>query len=120
MYRVNLERLLRQIRVWPIDPSTAKLYGVIHHDLKSRGRVLSQVDMMLAALARQMTLTVATSDQDFSHCQTSPPRRGWRSSRYPKSLAFQHNLAQLHCRLPTDYRLLPAVSHVEPPISPTA
>src|ERR1044071_4793253 len=58
-YRLNLERLLRQIRVWPINPSTATVYGVIHHDLKRRGRVLSQVDMMLAALARQMTLTLA-------------------------------------------------------------
>ena len=66
LYRRNLERLLRQIRVWPIDPSTATIYGVIYHDLKRRGRVLSQVDMMLAALARQMTLTLATSDQDFA------------------------------------------------------
>ncbi len=66
VYRLNLERLLRQIRVWPIDPSTARIYGVIHHDLRRRGRVLSQVDMMLAALGRQMTLTVATSDQDFA------------------------------------------------------
>jgi predicted nucleic acid-binding protein len=65
VYRLNLERLLRQIRIWPIDPTTARLYGVIHHDLKRRGRVLSQVDMMLAALARQMTLTVAKSDQDL-------------------------------------------------------
>jgi len=65
VYHLNLERLLRQIRVWPIDPSTANIYGVIHHDLKRRGRVLSQVDMMLAALARQMMLTVATTDRDF-------------------------------------------------------
>ena len=66
VYHANLERLLRQIRVWPIDAWTAKLYGVIHNDLKRRGRVLSQVDMMPAALARQMTLTLATTDQDFS------------------------------------------------------
>jgi tRNA(fMet)-specific endonuclease VapC len=72
VYRLNLERLLRQIRVWPIDPSTARLYGVIHHDLKRRGRVLSQVDMMLAALARQMSLTVVTSDQDFTALQDIP------------------------------------------------
>src|SRR5438105_285122 len=49
VYRLNLERLLHQIRVWPIAQSTARHYGVIHHDLKHRGRVLSQVDMMLAA-----------------------------------------------------------------------
>jgi tRNA(fMet)-specific endonuclease VapC len=66
LYRLNLERLLRQIRVWPVDPSTARIYGALHHDLKRRGRVLSQVDMMLAALATQMTLTLATSDQDFA------------------------------------------------------
>ena len=66
IYRQNLDRLLRQMRIWPIDPATARIYGAIHHDLKQRGRVLSQVDMMLAALARQMSLTLATSDQDFS------------------------------------------------------
>ena len=64
-YRLNLEYLLRQVRIWPIDPLTARLYGVIHHDLRRRGRALSQVDMMLAALARQMNLTLVTSDQDF-------------------------------------------------------
>lgn len=78
VYRLNLERLLRQIRVWPIDPATARLYGVIHHDLKQRGRVLSQVDMMLAALARQMALTVATSDQDFT-ALPDVPTENWIS-----------------------------------------
>lgn len=65
VYRANLERLLRQIRVWPLDLATARTYGEIHQDLKRRGRVLSQVDMMLAALARRMSLTIATSDRDF-------------------------------------------------------
>jgi tRNA(fMet)-specific endonuclease VapC len=65
-YHQNLQRLLRQVRLWPIDPETARFYGEIHRDLKRRGRVLSQVDMMLAALARQMGLTLATSDHDFA------------------------------------------------------
>lgn len=65
-YRRNLDRLLRQVRIWPIDSTTARLYGAIYHDLKGRGRVLSQVDMMLAALARQMQLTLVTSDRDFA------------------------------------------------------
>ena len=34
-------------------------------DLRGRGRLLSQVDIMVAALARQMKLTVLTTDQDF-------------------------------------------------------
>ncbi|HSU68344.1 MAG TPA: type II toxin-antitoxin system VapC family toxin [Tepidisphaeraceae bacterium] len=75
-YRADLARLLRQIRVWPITPATAKLYGAIYHDLRTRGRVLSQVDMMLAALARQMDLTLVTSDRDFS-ALTDPQTENW-------------------------------------------
>lgn len=66
LYRLNLDRLLRQVRVWPIDRITARMYGMVHHELKQRGRVLSQVDMILAALARQMKLILVTSDQDFT------------------------------------------------------
>jgi tRNA(fMet)-specific endonuclease VapC len=65
-YRSNLQRLLRQVRIWPITPDTARLYGLIYGDLKSRGRVLSQIDMMLAALCSQMNLTLVSTDQDFS------------------------------------------------------
>jgi tRNA(fMet)-specific endonuclease VapC len=65
-YRLNLNRLLNEIRIWPIDESTALLYGQIHQSLKKRGRVLSQVDIMVAALAMQMDLVVVTSDRDFS------------------------------------------------------
>jgi predicted nucleic acid-binding protein len=65
-YRLNLERLLRQVRIWPIDRATAEHYGIVHQDLKQRGRVLSQVDIILAAMCRQMNLTLVTSDQDFS------------------------------------------------------
>jgi len=38
----------------------------IYNDLRRRGRVLSQVDVMLAALTRQMQLTLVTADQDFA------------------------------------------------------
>ncbi|MGD0463779.1 MAG: type II toxin-antitoxin system VapC family toxin [Tepidisphaeraceae bacterium] len=77
-YRLNLERLLRQVRIWPVDRLTARIYGVIHHDLKRRGRVLSQVDMMLAALARQRKLTLVTSDQDFA-ALPDVPTENWLS-----------------------------------------
>jgi tRNA(fMet)-specific endonuclease VapC len=65
-YRSNLKQLLRQVRIWPIDLETARLYGEIHFDLRRRGRVLSEVDIMLAAMARQMNLTLATTDKDFT------------------------------------------------------
>ena len=60
--RLEVRRLLgKGVRVG----TTAKAYGEIHNDLRRRGRALSQVDMMLAALARQMKLTLVTTDRDF-------------------------------------------------------
>lgn len=64
-YRRNLKRLLRHVKVWPLDLETARLYGEIFDKLRTKARFLSQVDMMLAALARQMRLTLLTTDRDF-------------------------------------------------------
>jgi tRNA(fMet)-specific endonuclease VapC len=57
--------LLRQIRIWPLEPPLALVYAEIYHDLRARGRVLSQVDMMLAALSRSMDAILLTDDRDF-------------------------------------------------------
>src|SRR5260370_35656863 len=64
-YRRALQRLLGRVRLWPLERDVALLYGEIFQELRKRGRVLSQVDMMLAALARQMDLTLATADRAF-------------------------------------------------------
>ncbi|HZW34265.1 MAG TPA: type II toxin-antitoxin system VapC family toxin [Isosphaeraceae bacterium] len=63
--RRTLGHLLTRVRIWPIDPEVAGHYGIIFHELRSRGRVLSQVDLILAALTRVMDLTLLTADQDF-------------------------------------------------------
>ena len=63
--RRRLTQLLRQVRLWPLDAETARFYGAVYLDLRRQGRALSQVDMMLAALARQHKLTVRTTDRDF-------------------------------------------------------
>ncbi len=60
-----LATLLRHIRIWPLDASIAPMYAEIYHDLRRRGRVLSQVDMLLAALTRSFNGTLLTSDRDF-------------------------------------------------------
>ncbi len=65
VYRRNLNHLIRQLRIWPIDLKTARIYGDLYNELRRRGRVLSQVDMMVAALARQLKLIVLTTDRDF-------------------------------------------------------
>ncbi len=64
-YRPTLRVLLRRLRIWPLTLETARLYGEIRQDLKRRGRVLSQVDMMLAALCRELDLVLVTTDKDF-------------------------------------------------------
>jgi tRNA(fMet)-specific endonuclease VapC len=64
-YRRDLNHLLLQVRLWPIDLKTARIFGDIYTELRSAGRVLSQVDIMIAALARQMKFTILTTDRDF-------------------------------------------------------
>jgi tRNA(fMet)-specific endonuclease VapC len=64
-YRRTLEFLLEKVRVWPLDRNMVRLYGELYLELRDRGRVLSQVDMMLVAMARSMGLTLLTADRDF-------------------------------------------------------
>lgn len=63
--RRRLTQLLRHVRLWPVDADASRLYGAVYNELRRQGRVLSQVDMVLAALARQPKLTVLTTDRDF-------------------------------------------------------
>src|ERR1700683_5040771 len=64
-YRRDLNHLLLQLRLWPIDLQTTRIYGDMYMELRRAGRVLSQVDIMVASLARQMKLTILTTDRDF-------------------------------------------------------
>jgi predicted nucleic acid-binding protein len=64
-YRRALNRLLGRVRLWPLERDIAPVYSAVFHELRGLGRVLSQVDMMLAALARQRDFTLATADRDF-------------------------------------------------------
>ena len=64
-YHRALQSFLGRVRLWPLDLEVARNFGAVYKELRQRGRVMSQVDMMLAALARQMDLTIATTDLDF-------------------------------------------------------
>jgi tRNA(fMet)-specific endonuclease VapC len=63
--RQALQVVRRHVRLWPLDEPLARLYGEIYHALRRRGRVLSPIDIMLAALCRHRDLTLLTSDRDF-------------------------------------------------------
>ena len=63
--RRRLRQLLTRVSIWPLEPQLARSYGIVYHQLRQAGRSMSQVDMLLAALARQRSLTLLTSDRDF-------------------------------------------------------
>ncbi len=64
-YRRPLAKVLEIVKLWPLDETAAIQYGQVFRELRQRGRVLSQVDMMLIALTRHMNLTLLTADKDF-------------------------------------------------------
>jgi len=66
VYQQGLSAVLRKIRLWPLTLATAQIFGEIDRDLKRRGRIVSQVDTMLAALCRELDLTLVTTDKDFA------------------------------------------------------
>lgn len=67
-YRRNLARLqaaLAIFRLWPTDEQTAAEFATLFQELRSAGRMLSQFDLLIAAVARQGKLILLTADQDF-------------------------------------------------------
>lgn len=65
-YRSTLAHLMREVRVWPFDWDIVREYGRVTTDARSRGRALSFVDRVLAAMAIHYDATLVTADRDFS------------------------------------------------------
>jgi tRNA(fMet)-specific endonuclease VapC len=67
---LNRERLIRglaRIPKWPFEDEAARHFGRICHELRRNGRVISVVDMQLAAIAFALgNCTVVTKDGDLS------------------------------------------------------
>ena len=64
----NLARLqtaLSVLRLWPVDEETAAVFADIFREMRAAGKVLSQFDLLIAALVRQRGLILLTADQDF-------------------------------------------------------
>lgn len=64
-YRRTLLYLLRWVRIWPIETDVIPIYADIRMELRSIGRALSQIDVLLAAMARSGKRTILTADRDF-------------------------------------------------------
>ena len=64
----NLARLnaaLEILRLWPADHQTAEEFGSLFQELRQAGRMLSQFDLLIAAMARQHELILLTADAAF-------------------------------------------------------
>jgi tRNA(fMet)-specific endonuclease VapC len=61
----RLQTLLQVVRLWPIELPIAQHYASVYHELQKAGRALSQVDLMLAAMCRDLRPTLLTTDHDF-------------------------------------------------------
>lgn len=69
-------KFMARAKAWPIERKLAPVYAEIYRQLKSRGRVLSQADMLLAAMARTIGATLLTNDRDFE-APPDIPRDNW-------------------------------------------
>jgi predicted nucleic acid-binding protein len=70
--RLRLDGLLQVVRVWPIDLAIAAHYAEVYHELRKAGRALSQVDILLAAMARHWNAKLLTTDKDFQALSDLP------------------------------------------------
>jgi tRNA(fMet)-specific endonuclease VapC len=66
----DYEILRRQLKVlWLDDLKISKKAAEIHADLKQRGLLIQDADILIAAIALQNNLTVITNDKHFSRIQ---------------------------------------------------
>lgn len=62
----RLERALANIVVWPFDKPAAAEFGRLRAELRRIGRPMQVVDIMIAAIARNLgNCTVVTADSDL-------------------------------------------------------
>jgi predicted nucleic acid-binding protein len=69
----QLQAALAIFRLWPADEQTASEFATIFQELRSDGSMLSQFDLLIAAITRSSKLILLTADQDFepvSHLRT--------------------------------------------------
>ena len=53
-YRRQLRHLTQKVKLVPLELAIVQEYGRIYRELRQMGLVMSQVDMLLAAMIRQM------------------------------------------------------------------
>jgi tRNA(fMet)-specific endonuclease VapC len=65
--RRKIEKLAESALVLASDRNTAKEYGKIKFNLKSKGFPIPENDIWIAAIAKQHDLILVTRDKHFNH-----------------------------------------------------
>jgi tRNA(fMet)-specific endonuclease VapC len=84
--RTSVEAFLTDVLILPWDSAAARTYGQLRADQERKGRSLSVEDLMIAAHALSLDLTLVTHDQAFSFVDGLKNRRldgrlAWAYSR---------------------------------------
>ena len=64
--RVDVDTLARTMTVLATDHATARKYGLLKHEQRTKGLMLPDNDLWIAATALQYGLTLAARDQHFT------------------------------------------------------
>jgi tRNA(fMet)-specific endonuclease VapC len=72
----RVEETRKSYSILYCDDTTARLYGKISAQLKTKGRPIQHNDMWIASLALQYDLILLTQDSDFDHIDTLK-RKTW-------------------------------------------
>lgn len=66
----RVDAIARDRSVLSCDRTTARIYGEIKNDLRTRGRPIPENDLWIAAIASQHGLTLLTRDEHFREIPT--------------------------------------------------
>ena len=64
-YFRRLREIMSIVRVWPLDSGVTGIYAETYLQAKQMGKAISQVDLILASMAKLQGMTLLTSDRDF-------------------------------------------------------
>ena len=64
-----IERMMQQVTLLDFNEFSCKLFGEDYLNLKNNGKLISDNDLMLAAICKSHNKTLITSDNDFDRVQ---------------------------------------------------
>lgn len=73
--RRSIQQKLSQIEIVPVTPAIANRFGVVKAELRSRGRLKADFDLMIAATALELGATLVTDDGPAQRRHCRPDRR---------------------------------------------